>query len=86
MLKQEWLELLKNKVVLVKFTKKSGEERTMKCTLMAEYLPKIDAADPEESVRTVTSNPDVVNVWDVEKSGWRSFRIDTVTSTDLVRD
>ncbi len=46
----------------------------MKCTLNKTYLP--EQKDLEEA--TTKDNPKVLAVWDVEKSAWRSFRIDSV--------
>lgn len=60
-------------VVTVKFKKVNGEERTMKCTLQESALPKSESKDAE-----AVYNPSVVAVWDLEKSGWRSFRMDSI--------
>jgi hypothetical protein len=38
--KHELKEIIQNGVVTVVFTKKDGTERTMKCTLLPEYLPQ----------------------------------------------
>lgn len=65
-------------VVTVVFEKLDGTMRTMRCTLLPSYLPeqhRIVAAP----LLTETS-PEVVAVWDVEASGWRSFRLDSVRS------
>jgi hypothetical protein len=63
-------------VITVRFTKKNGDERIMKCTLLSEYLPQ--QKDVEEA--TTMDNPNLIAVWDVEANGWRSFRIDSVIS------
>lgn len=63
-------------VITIRFTKKNGDERLMKCTLLSEYLPS--QKDIEES--TIKDNPNTLAVWDIEAAGWRSFRIDSVIS------
>ena len=37
--KESLVDLLKNNVVTVTFTKVDGTDRTMKCTLLGEYVP-----------------------------------------------
>ena len=68
--KFELKEKLENGVTTVVFEKMDGTERTMQCTLLAEYLPEI------KNQRTETEN--LINVWDVEQQGWRSFRVNSV--------
>jgi len=69
------VENLHSEVYNVSFTKKDGTVRNMKCTLRADYLPsKVES----ESTSTKKVNPDVLAVWDLEKSEWRSFRKDSV--------
>ena len=29
-------------------------------------------------------NPDTISVWDIDKNGWRSFRIDSVKEIKIV--
>lgn len=71
-------QLRENSSVEVKFVKKStGENRVMLCALNDEVLaqdgarqgaPKPERASPEH----------LVHVYDLEKSAWRSFDINTV--------
>jgi hypothetical protein len=70
----EMLEELHSGIILVNFTKVNGEKRDLKCTLKTELLPQHDSNES----KTKAINPDVVNVWDVEANGWRSFRLDSV--------
>ena len=79
--KSEIVEQLKNRVVQVTFTKKDGTQRQMVATLIEEYLPPMDISSGSS---TRKDNPDVVNVWDLDKSDWRSFRIDSVTDFKVV--
>tara|TARA_B110000503_G_scaffold132827_1_gene209316 strand:+ start:1291 stop:1461 length:171 start_codon:yes stop_codon:yes gene_type:complete len=47
----------------------------MWCTLDPEFLPKqIELINETKSKEIPTSIP----VWDLEKNGWRSFRVDSV--------
>jgi len=69
------VENLHSEVYNVSFTKKDGTVRNMKCTLRADYLP---SKAESESTSTKKVNPDVLAVWDLEKSEWRSFRKDSV--------
>ena len=59
--------------VEVLFTKKDGTERKMLCTLVnipAEHQPKNEVEYAENTIR----------VFDIEKQGWRSFRLDSIKS------
>lgn len=75
------LEDLRNSVVEVTFTKVDGTRRSMRCTLMNDYLPEIHKTNPAEQEKEKTfhkENPDVIAVWDLQNGGWRSFRVDSV--------
>ncbi len=61
-------------VCKVVFTKENGESREMICTLQQHQIP-IDQQPLGK--RLVPENQ--VNVWDMEKKAWRSFRTDSVT-------
>jgi len=69
-------EVLHNSEVKVKFFKKDGSERDMRCTLRADLLP--EQTDIEEQVQKKTPNPDLLVVWDLDKNAWRSFRLDSI--------
>lgn len=75
MTKQEINQILREGVKTVTFTKTNGEERVMKCTLVDSYLP--EQVDVEEYISR-NKNDNVCAVWDVEKEGWRSFRVDSI--------
>lgn len=81
--KHELKEILNNGVVTVVFTKADGTERTMKCTLLPEYMPATIQQPQQlltENVRV--ENPNTLSVWDIESNGWRSFRLDSVKSIE----
>jgi hypothetical protein len=55
---RKWLiSLLEERSVEIVFTKKDGTERTMKCTLMEDYLPETAGSEKtkndEESRKTI---------------------------------
>jgi len=69
---------LHEKVCKVVFTKTNGDTRVMHATLNESLLPA--QVDLEEHIqkRTKKPNPDVLAVYDVQASGWRSFRWDSL--------
>ena len=74
MQKFELVQKLENGVITVVFEKVNGEERTMQCTLLNEYLPE----SPEIINKTRLENDNLVSVWDIENHGWRSIRVDSL--------
>lgn len=68
-------EMLSDDILTVTFTKKNGETRVMRCTLIADYLPETNGKS------TVPYNTNVT-VWDMEKNAFRSFKFDSVTSVE----
>lgn len=77
---RKWFEeLLTDQVVTVSFTKKDGTERSMRCTLMREWLP--DTAVPARDGTTQRAKSETsVAVYDLDINGWRAFSIDSVKS------
>lgn len=71
---------LQNNICKIKFEKKDGTIRDMRCTLREDYLPK--QTDLEEQIQRKTP-VDTLAVWDIDNCGWRSFRIDSVISIDI---
>jgi WYL_2, Sm-like SH3 beta-barrel fold len=75
---KKWLSvLLKNNTVTITFTKKDGNERVMKCTADPTVIL---FKDPNSLSSTGAKKPnqDVFSVYDLENSGWRSFRWDSI--------
>jgi len=60
--------------VYVSFTKKDGTLREMRCTLNEEIVPKYEKTTETERKK----NDEVMAVFDLDKSEWRSFRLDSV--------
>jgi hypothetical protein len=78
--------LLENECI-VEFTKVNGEVRTMPCTLKAEFIPDPipvpNFPNPEDPPKVKKENPNVMNVWCLDKKEWRSFRIANVISAKV---
>lgn len=86
--KESVKELLRGNVAVVVFTKKDGTERTMKCTLLSEYIPQANTYSSNGEVHhfsptTHKKNDEVLAVWDIEKQAWRSFRFDSIKNICL---
>lgn len=69
----EYKSVLRENVVNVTFTKLNGEERVMKCTLIADKIPH------EFSPKSLMKESETaIAVWDLDKDAWRAFRLDAV--------
>lgn len=78
--RDEVLDLLRSTVLTVNFTKADGSARDMKCTLLEDHIPSEQKPKPG----TKSGWPeDVLRVFDVEKSAWRSFRLDSINSVTV---
>lgn len=77
---KDWIRsiLLEGPMEIV-FTKKDGTERTMKCTLN----PSLVTPYEKKSDKQKTVNEDVLPVFDLDKKEWRSFRFDSIISTQF---
>lgn len=83
--RQELLELLSDEVLEVTFDKLSGDERTMRCTLITEMLPPADREDKLSQTKIRNLDDKVFVVWalDIDPPAWRSFRYDRVKKVEL---
>ncbi len=77
MTKTEMAEMLRQRDVLVTFTKKDGSQRVMRCTLRPEALPEMITESTRTSVGRRESD-NTIAVWDLDLGAWRSFRLDSV--------
>ena len=68
-------EKLRDGEVLVTFKKKNGELRQMLCTLQHGVVPEVYGSAPPSD--------ELVTVWDLEHSGWRSFKAASVVSFEI---
>jgi hypothetical protein len=81
--KENLLDLLRNNVVTVTFTKVDGSERTMTCTLLGEYVPNAGNGSMQLLQENSVRGDSNISVWDTEVQGWRSFRISSVKSVTV---
>jgi len=73
------VQLLTENICIVKFTKVDGEMREMPCTLNEKHLPPRELKEEKTHKESNTS----LSVWCMDKSAWRSFRIDNVISVSV---
>lgn len=78
-------DLLHSGECVVEFTKVNGEVRTMPCTLSESLIPPAPVVEGKV-VKEKKVNPDVLNVWCLDKKEWRSFRIANVISAKIKND
>lgn len=81
------LKDLRSHVLEVTFTKVNGEQRVMRCTLKQDLLPKSYVENLSEQTKEKEfhqTNENVIAAWDVQKGGWRSFRIDSVEYLQII--
>ncbi len=87
--REDVVEMLRNDVATVTFTKADGTERVMDCTLLNEVLservPENTETAPKPEKRTKAPNPNTIAVYDIVVDGWRSFRLDAVKSIGFPR-
>lgn len=81
--KIELLEVLHTNLVTVVFTKMSGDERTMTCTLVPNFLPQATNEDTISQTKIRNLEENVIVVWEPKTQGWRSFRYDRVKSAEI---
>jgi len=77
--RDELIEILKSRIVEVRFEKTNGEERVMQCTLREDHLPP-----KNDSIKKYKPNTKVIAAYDVDKKGWRSFRVDRIIDLGVV--
>jgi len=69
-----WHRLNVEKEAIIKFTKKNGEVRIMRCTLDFTRVPKEDRPKKVDITRILKlmQESGLINVYDLDKKGWRS--------------
>jgi hypothetical protein len=84
--REELLETLGKEVCNVTFDKLSGDERTMKCTLIPSMLPPAQREDKLSQTKIRNLEDKVFVVWaiDIDPPAWRSFRYDRVKAVEAV--
>lgn len=74
------VKLLTENEALVKFEKKDGGRRTMRCTLNASKLPRSE----RKKLDRLPTTPGLLTVFDTEKNDWRSFYLNNITSVEKI--
>jgi hypothetical protein len=82
--RQQLLEVLKHNTCVVSFTKVNGETRNMPCTLQETVVPKRVLMEDKIGAPARKVNTDVLSVWCTDKNEWRSFRLDSITSVEVL--
>ena len=76
---KKWLKRhLRMGPVTVTFTKKDGTERVMKCTTDTTLIMFKDPTVLESKGSARKVNEDIMPVYDLESSAWKSFRWDSI--------
>lgn len=71
---------LREGIVKLSFIKvKDGQVRNMRATLNEKFIP--DAQKPTTEVK---KNEETVRVYDLDVEGWRSFRLNSLQTFDLI--
>lgn len=74
--KANLMQQLAHGVLVVEFTKISGEKSMMECTLDPRLLPP---KDDKQNKRV--DQPHLIHVYAVDRGGWRSFAVNNVIRT-----
>ena len=81
--KQTLKDLLKQNILVVSFKKIDGTDRKMTCSLKEDIVPVLESKEPK---RKKPENDNVLPVWDMEKSAFRSFRIDSLIEYSVLKE
>ena len=76
-------ESLARCVAEITFNKVDGSVRKMNCTLMTDHLPQVISEEQVAHVPRVQTD-EVLAVWDLDKQGWRSFRLDSIINVNYI--
>lgn len=76
---KELITELRTGVVSVVFEKVDGSLREMTCTLSEDVVPPTTTSNKNRKTSTK-----VLAVWDTERSGWRSFRLDKIKTIQVL--
>jgi len=81
---QFWKRVYDEKEVIVKFIKKDGMPRVMKCTLDFKKIPAKDhpkGVNIENILKLIQKNK-IMHVYDLDKKAWRSVPFERVEYLD----
>lgn len=75
---------LKDGICMIDFHKVDGTKRLMKCTLNEKYIDEHEVKYDKKTERIKPSNENLLVVFDVEKNDWRSLRLDSIVTWNVV--
>lgn len=64
----------------IKFVKKDGTLRNMKCTLKEDLMLPYE----KKTEKTKAENKEILAVYDLDKESWRSFRLDSIKEVAFI--
>ena len=76
-------KILTENICVFDFIKVNGETRSMPCTLRPDIVPPIVIKEGKESKK---QNENTMNVWCIDKSAWRSFKLENLISVEIKND
>ena len=79
-----WKKIYEEKDVTIKFIKKDGSTRIMRCTLDFKKVPQKDRpqnVNIKQIIKLIQTNK-IMHVYDLEKKGWRSVPFERVEYMD----
>lgn len=81
---QFWKKVYDEKEVMIKFIKKDGITRFMRCTLDFTKIPEPDkpkSVNIQQILKLIQKNK-IMHVYDLDKKGWRSVPFERVEYMD----
>ena len=84
--RNELEQQLKENIMEVTFNKISGDKRIMTCTLNASYLPPAKKDDPLTQKKIRKLNEEVLVVWDINATGFRTFRMANILEVKHIKE
>lgn len=80
-----WLTgILREGRMNIEFIKVDGTKRLMHCTLKSDLIPQVIVETVEDETAAPKTprkqNDEIIRVWDLEKEGWRSIKLETINS------
>jgi hypothetical protein len=85
---QFWKKVYDEKEVSIKFTKKDGSTRLMRCTLDFKKVPDIDkpkGVNIQKIIGLIQKNK-IIHVYDLDKKAWRSVPFERVEYMDTAEE
>jgi hypothetical protein len=78
--RNEIVEALRDRSLIVEFNKKNGDFRRMTCTLNSDLIPEDQI--PKTTENKVKENDTTVRCFDLDANGWRSFIVENVLKVE----